>query len=263
MSLLGKTAKTKVLELINAENAPAIPFTEDNLYFGKPRLLEDGITSVLPTTAMLGTEYAGYANLQYRRIDLRKAFDDRPILKTVGHATLHRMIPLINQWLGMDFTEDDIYDTNLSAIAGGSQINILVRATPKSIGYTGDFIIRFLRQRIFLAEVVTQRLVDELNHPIDPAMGKLSIQMALWNVDFTNDRTAIAVRNGGWQNLTQLKAVMEAQGFPNWPTPAVNEVTDHSTKDIPNSNQNYNRVAIQRNVVVGNFIGDAYLHYNS
>lgn len=264
MKSLSAPSKDLVLGLINQNNTPPKPITKDNLYFGRPKMDADGITSIVPTVAVLGSEYTGYANFSYRRINLSKVFDDRPVFRAVGASTLHRMLPDINRFLGLNFTTDDVQDTDVQMVLGGEEVNIYLNALPTSLGYTGSFIIRFLRQREMLSKVVADRHLLQLRHVHDPADAKVSMEMTMYNMDFSNDRDAIAVDspNSYWLSLAKVQDLMRANGFNSWPAPAANSVKDVSTKSEPRANPNYDRVVIQKDVNMGDYFGDAFFHYN-
>jgi hypothetical protein len=266
MSLLSATPKQAVLSRINALNALPVPLTTDELYLGHPRAAPDGINTIVPTTAQLGGDYVGYRDLTYKRINLTTLFDERPVIKALGAPTLVQMLPVINKWLGLDLTADDVIDAPLS-LGSGEQVNIQVKAQPNSYGYTGSFIIQYYRTRPYLVWVVRKMTALDVLVPDTGAQtGKQSVTMALWNEDFTNyvaDGTLkVNAANTYWANLTQMKALMDEYGYANWPTPAINGVTDFATNKVPTANQNYDRVIIQKAVVGDTYAGDAYFHYN-
>lgn len=268
MSLLQGTPKEVVLSLIAQENALPVALTEDNLYFGNPHLDTDGVTSVLPTTAMLGGEYAGYVSFKYRRINLSQAFDDRPVLADIGAPTLLGMLPAINKTFGLNLTPDDVVDANIAYIDAGEQININVVASNKSLGYTGFFTFKFLRLRITFPAAVPNKDLPILTYPTDPALAKRSIGMMMWNHDFTEFRQDLAISFGingaNWIYLNKVKAVMAQEfGLSDWPTPAVGGVEQYLTKDYPGANTNFQYVIIQKDVVGADYAGDALFHYNT
>lgn len=264
MSITTVPYKEKILTLINSVNDVPVPLTEKNLYFGKPRLAVDGINTLLPTVAVLGEEYEGYVDLQYKRLSFNKIFGDtRPILADVGAKTLHEMLPAINKCLGLRLTENDVLNQNTGFVGVGEQINIDIRASEKSFAYVGNFVMRFLRTRPPLKNIILKRKLPELSYPIDPIDGKASLTMATWGLDFSEDTEAL--KNGWyyWYDLNAVKMLMEQFGFPNWPAPVINGVSDYATSQIPTSNKAFDRVIIQKDVVVGNYKGDAYFHYNN
>lgn len=264
MSITTVPYKEKIFSLVNQANTVPVPLTEKNLYFGKPRLAVDGVNTLLPTVAVLGEEYEGYVTLQYKRISLNKMFGDiRPILADVGGATLHDMLPAINKYLGLQLTKNDVLNQNTGFVGVGEQVNIDIRADPKSISYSGNFIMRFLRVRPFMNRVILKRELPLLSFPIDPADGKASLSMATWGFDFSDDTQSLLNGWNYWYNLKAVKDLMEIYGFPNWPAPVIDGVSTYQTKNYPTANQNFDYVIIQKDVVVGNYKGDAYFHYNN
>jgi hypothetical protein len=262
MSLLPATPKEVVLSLIAQQNTLPVPLTEKNLYFGNPHLDTDGLTTILPTTAMLGGEYEGYATFKYKRLDLSKIYDERPALYTVGAATLWEMLPIVNKYLGMNFTTNDVLDTNVAYIDGGAQVNINIAASPSSVGYTGSFVLRFFRQRVNFPDAVKNASLGVLSFPPNTVAGKRNIGMMMYDHDFTNDRNSIMTWGHAWFNFPAVKALMTDFGITDWPAPPVAGVTDYATKDYPGANTNFDRVVVQKAVVGVDYAGDALFHYN-
>lgn len=91
MTIFTGSPKDLVLSQINAANNPMIPFTEENLFFGNPRLDTDG-SSIVPIAGVLASDYADYSFVKYRRINLTTAFDSVPVVKAVSAETVHEML---------------------------------------------------------------------------------------------------------------------------------------------------------------------------
>lgn len=265
MSLLQGTPKEVVLSLINSQNTLPVPLTEQNLYFGAARLDTDGVTSILPVAAMLGEEYAGYASLKYKRINLSQIFDVAPIISDVGGPTLYSMLDAVNKALGLTFTQSDVYDTNIQPINAGEQTNINMIAKPGSAGYVGQFFFRFIRLRITFTDAVKNTSLAVLTYPGHPDLTKTNIAMMLWGYDFSDDVAAGTLRvnwNNTWANQTAVKNFMTEFGITDWPAPQVNGVTDYATKDYPGANTAFQRVIVQKGVSGSTYAGDALFHYN-
>lgn len=263
MSLLSATPKELVLSLINSNNELPVPLTGENLYFGKPRMDADGLTTILPTVAVLGEQYEGYVDFRYNRINLTTAYDERPVLRAVGEATIYRMLPVINRALGLSLTEDDVLDADVALVEGGEEVNINVVAKASSVGYRGSFLIRFRRLRPMLNTIVLDTALDERKQPAGVVPGKVLLPMAMYNIDFTADRASLATTwNQYWYNIAAVQQLAAENGFPDWPPPEPNGVTTYVAKNHPLANPNFDRVAIQKNVVGPTYAGDAYFHYN-
>jgi hypothetical protein len=264
MSLLPATPQQTLLSLINAANPSLpLPVTADNLYFGNPRLLSDGITSVVPATGVLATPYKGYVDFQYRRTNLSTAYDTKPILQTVGASTLYGMLDVVNQFLGLNLTQNDVVDTNVATVGAGEQVNINVATLPSSLAYTGSFTITFIRLRPQMSAVIKTVELPVLTHLVNPANNKKDLDMLMWNIDFSNSVSALKVTNNYWTSVAAVQALMaEEFGFTDWPAPQVGGVTDYATSAYPGANTKYQRVAVQKNATGVGYQGNALFHYN-
>lgn len=263
MSLFPATSQEMVLSLINQQNTLPTPLTEENLYFGAAHLDTDGVTSILPTTAQLGGEYEGYATFRYTRINLSTAFDVIPQISDVGGPTLYSMLNIVNSRLGLNLTEDDVLDTNISYIGAGSRVNVSVAAAPGSLGYTGSFAFLFLRQYINFPGAIPNTRLNTLNWLSDPTTEKHDVSMMMYDTDFSLNTASIAVRNNTWVSQPAVAALMEQQfGITDWPAPQVNGVTDYATSNYPGANTNFQRVVVQTGVVDSTYQGTAMFHYN-
>lgn len=262
MTLLAQTPAQIILGNVNSSNTLPVALSEENLYFGRARLDADGVTTILPTVGKLGSEYTDYADLRYRRIDFSKIIDVRPLIETVGVPTLHDMLPVINQKLGLNLLPSDVENIGIQLVNPGEEVNLVIKATPGGIGYVGNFVIKYRRKRPLLSSVVKKQDLDRLNHPIPVALQKHSLTALMWSLDFTADRSIIAVNKGAWLYQTAVRDLMILNGFPDWPAAEINGVKDYATRDVPTANQAFDRVVIQTNVSIDTFYGDAYFHYN-
>jgi len=269
------SASDRLLALINQQNPHLpVPVTKQNLYLGGARLeanATDNMSSVVPTVGVLGSVYTGYQDFHYKRINLSQAYDYNPVMASVGADSLYNMLDIVNQYLGLNLTQQDVVDTNVAYVADGAAVNINVQTKPTSLGYTGAFILEFRRIRPQMTAVIRNVSLNTLTHDIDPTLGKLDIAMQMWNVDFspfysstTGMVNALAVSaTGTWTNLAALKAAIQTQfGYTDWPTAAAGKVKDYATSAYPGANLNFQRVVVQTGVVGGTYAGTALFHYN-
>lgn len=263
MSLYPATPTEMVLSLINQQNTLPTPLTEDNLYFGTAHLDTDGVTSILPTTAQLGGEYEGYATFRYTRVNLSTAYDTLPVISDVGGPTLWSMLPIVNQVLGLNLTDEDVLDSNISYIGAGARVNVNVVAAPGSLGYTGQFAFLFLRQYINFPTAIPNTTLNTLQWLSDPTTDKVDVSMMMWDTDFSNDVAAIKVSNSTWVSQPAVAQLMSDQfDITDWPAPQVNGVKDYATINYPGANTNFQRVVVQTGVVGSTYQGTALFHYN-
>jgi len=264
MSLLPATPKEVVLSLIDQQNTLPTPLTEENLYFGAARLDTDGVTTILPVTAMLGGQYVGYRNLTYKRINLSQIFDVAPVVQDVGGPTLYSMLDVVNKNLGMNFTTDDVVDTNIADLNAGEQVNINMVAKAGSAGYIGSFFFRFIRLFVTFSTVIKNTTLNALVYPAHPDLvnSKRNIAMMMWDHDFSADIASLGVRNNTWVNQTAVATLMQDFGITDWPAPQVNGVSDYATANYPGSNTKFQRVVVQKGVSGVDYAGDALFHYN-
>lgn len=265
MFLLPGGSEQALIDAINAANQTLPkPLTANDLYFGKVNVLGNDDVSI-PAVAMWSSEFTGYIRFEYKRLDLGKVFGDiRPTVERIGYPSLYRMLPIINEVLGLTLTENDVEDVQITWLSANEQINIPLVAKLESKAYTGQFVVKYVRLRPELTELAIKEL-SVLNHPIDPTLGKRSLAMCTWGIDFTTDYAngTLSIWSGTWSKYSQFKAMMEQRGFPNFPQTTVeNRVRGYATTLVPGSNPAFQYVIVQRGVELQDHLGDAYIHYN-
>lgn len=264
MFLLSGRSEEAVVELINLEN-PSLPIAIDvgDLYFGKIRAgSEDRI--IAPAAPMYHTLYEGYVDLSYKRVDLGAVFSGIvPIIQDTGQGSLHLLLPSINKALGTNFQAEDFLDAKIDWVGSGEQVNLRLTARPNSLGYQGSFIVRFIRIRPQLSDVIGTKELVVLRHPVTPGEGNLSLAMETWGIDFSDHWKVLGTQNYYWANITPMRAVMAELGYANWPQGTLeNPVKAYATADRPEANKAFSTVVIQKNVTIDGKRGDAYFHYN-
>lgn len=262
-------ASDRLLALINQANPQLpTPVTKSNLYLGGARLdpsASDGKSSIVPTVGVLGTVYHGYQDFKYQRINLSQAYDFIPVMQSVGASSLYGMLDIVNAFLGLNLTQQDVVDTNVATVAEGAAVNINIQTLPTSLGYTGSMILEFRRIRPLLSSVVRSTALNVQTYDsIDPTQGKRDIGMQMWNVDMSPFNPQTLVGAGGiWKNAATIKAAIQQQfGYTDWPTATSQQVIDYATSNYPGANTNFERVVIQKGVVGATYQGIALFHYN-
>lgn len=265
MFLLPGGSEQAVIEAINAAN-PNLPFplTADDLYFGKLKQIDaNGLVSV-PAVTVHSSQFEGYLRFEYKRLDLSKAYGAvKPKVKRVGYPTLYRLLPIINEVLGLSLSEADVMDVNITWLNDDEQINIPIVAQTTSPGFEGQFILEYTRLRPNLASLVNTTL-NVLKHPIEPSLGKKSLAMSTWSIDFSAEESAniLDLYLGRWQFYGRLRTAMAAHGFPNWPDVQYLQLAVQPTSKVPTANKDFQYVIIQRNIVLADYVGDGYIHFN-
>lgn len=271
MSLLQATPKQKLRDLINLANPNLpVPVTADNLYFGKAKANADGLSTDIPVVAVLAEEYTGYKSFNYRRLNLTTMFDgSSPVLRTIGDTSLVKMLPIINKALGIDLTEEDVVDVGVSSLRDGEQTNIDITAAVNSPGYTGNVRILYIKTRPNFGDAFKNRVLNVLTYPIDPSLSSGSVGMLMYNWDFTIHKSRIALRGNNWSSINTVRDALSRFGFvgTDWPNAFANGVSDYATSAYPKANKSFDRVIVQRDVVVNylgqTYRGDALFHYNN
>ena len=263
MNLLPGTSEEALLAMVNAAN-PGLPqpLKPGDLYFGKVKTLSGGKVQI-PAVTMYDSAYEGYAKFEYRRLNLAQAFGSvRPALRDIGYPSLHQLLPVINQRLGINLQPSDVIDTKIDWLGNNEHLNIQVTASADSLGYEGSFVITFTRIRPLLNKVVAATSLDVLKHPSEPTAQ--SLPMFMYSLDFSGNETALALYYGVlWLNPQALKRLMQGYGFADWPqVQKQGDVKAYLTKNRPEANQDFTNVIIQKAPAIAGWKGDAYFHYN-
>lgn len=267
MLLVPGRGKDTLVALINASNALPQPLTTDELTFGPPSLnttLDNGTNLVL-IPRLESSIYAGRIQVLYQRMNLSQAFYGIvPEVKAPGGADLYSLIPAINLALGLELTSEEFDNVSLNWLASGGQVYIELRAKAESVAYTGGFRVKYYRTKKTLAEVLKDLELALFSYP-NVTAGKRSLSMLTHDLDFSADRASLKINGGRWASPTAIATLMANAGFASFPSAAGNiliGLTDLPTTAVSGANTEYDRVVVQRNVLGGDYAGDAYFHYN-
>lgn len=266
MLLLSKTSEASLVEIINQANvAIDVPIEVGGLYYGAPRPTTDGYVRVQTTTNYNNFEYEGYQAFEYKRINLTQVFGStRPETKTTWVGDLHSLLPLINRFLGLNFSKSDIANTALQWGPINSVQNIEIIADPRSLGYEGSFTIQFTLVRFRLDEAIRRPVLPVLTHPDGIVPKKYSVGMLTWGIDFTDHLppvNAILVA-GMWRYNNRMREMMAMFGMPNWPSAKKGTLSLRKTSSVPRSNPAFTHVIVQENIDTETYQGTAYIHLN-
>jgi hypothetical protein len=163
MPLFTKPSQALVYDLINEAN-PDLPIVLSPANFklgapaagtvpGRPEL------NTVVTGSAIGTDYIGRKPLNYQRLSLNSLFRGMVVQINKYSAnqnsgssgaivfTLYQLLPIINTLYGMNLTEDDV--TNVNITRGTAQENgfytstVTVNAKATSLGYIGSFALKW------------------------------------------------------------------------------------------------------------------------
>lgn len=278
MSIYSLSPDEMVRDLINRANTPIIAFDSTNLIFGQASKVlnnPDANTTVV-ARGIYDEDYAGKVALLYDRLDLGVLFrgNYRPEFTALGQSTLYKLLPEINQALGINLTPKDVVDVDLRLLSGGDQVTIEMTAKPGSLAYMGFTRVLFNRRQLLLTDVVTTREYVELQHP-DPVLeGYVSVGLLTWGQDFSFITPQLKVNRygnnykGSWVDQAALQQALSdhfgIESFPGIDFAWNSKMTlrDYATKDHPDASREFSRVVVQTLVRSNGYSGTAFFHYN-
>lgn len=267
MLLIPGPSRNALVDLINSSNPLPQTLAPDTVFLGDPKVLASppgGVAVVV--VPLVGSRYGEQVEVQYQRMDLTAIFGGyKPIIEGLGTSNLHTMLDVINEALGTSFSPRDVEDVQIDWLKANNQVNLLIKAAPKSFGYFGSFIVQFNRERSTLADKVKLNTLDLMHYKGTGNPVGRSLEMVTWGLDFSEDLKALEInRYGQWAQLGQLAAIMQQLGFADFPQVDLrkNPVGDYATSEVPLANPRFERVAIHRDIVTAGYRGTAYFHYN-
>lgn len=272
------TSEDLVRGLINSQQLLPHQATSANLIFGKPSELLDDVRGDTQVNVR-GVQDSEFANLTtkvyYSRIDLGTLFsgDYQPTINGLSQASLYKLLPIINQSLGIHFTERDLEDIDIATLGEGRELTLELRAKPGSLAYKGFTTLIFKRDLVYLSDKITDDTLAALEHPDPIVEGAVSAGLLTWGKDFSEIQHLLSVGNfepwnrPGFTRLAELQeGLREVFGLGSWPGTDVSEggkdsVSMHHTKDIPEANTDFEKVVIQRGINSNGYVGTAYFHF--
>jgi len=263
MFLTQGSSEQALVDLINENNDLPVNLAVGDLYYGKPRKNADGTVDVPTVTMYNNEEYEGYVTFKYKRFNFNTIFGQtRPSIRDLGQNSLHGILPLLNKRLGLNLQERDIVNQQIEWIGGNEQANLNFVAEDNSLGYEGNFVVKFERIRPLLGGALADIKLGVLKHPDVIVPAKKSLSMCTWGIDFTEDAKKLGVYAGYWSNVKAVQDLMLSLGFANFPVPQRYDVAIYSTANIPEANKAFGNVIIQKNVSGPDYAGSAYFHFN-
>ena len=145
---LFKDVKETIVNNLNAKNGRF--FAVSDFTFGPGQNVNDVVPK--PVTACNSSVllrsnnplYGGSVRVNYDRLDFSKVFSTTPLntyakLRSFRPATIHDLIPDLNDYYGLQLTAEDIVDRPLTLTDGAG--TAVIEATPGSLGWTGKFTV--------------------------------------------------------------------------------------------------------------------------
>lgn len=253
----------KLRSLLNEVNYPPTPFSKMNLKLGVPKVADSDKNTSLMLTGTRGRGYAGQVEVEYDRINLDIYIQQDYSIRSEATLTPDTLLTHINLTHSLWLEADDFTDIEVPTVSIGESGAIRLKLKADSLGWysegSGDYEINYIYGRPFIDVVVAKKAVGEIVEVVE--QGMVSARMLLWGVDFTSIAPALKV-NPTTLSYSDPTSVINAAAFygvSEW-EPGV--ITDHPTAEIEDSNQSFDRVTIQRNLVSSSVVGPLYFHYN-
>jgi len=270
MLLVPGRGKDVIVGLLNDAVEFPRPLTSDDVFISPPKAVS-GPNPTMVEVMVIGlpnSPFEGALPVKYQRMDLTSAFGDiRPRIEGASSGSLHALLPLLSEKLGIELYPEDIIETDYSYIDPDEQINLQLKADPGSLSYVGEGVILFTRRRYLLGDVMSTTVLDVLRFPGDSNTGKEQVNMKTFSTDFTPYYPAI--RRHDRYNLpanpsAQRAAMLQLFGWASWPYGSKWPLVDYATSEVPEANQDYDRVLVQslEGATGLSYEGTAYFHYN-
>jgi hypothetical protein len=251
-------SKEKLLDLINDLNQPRKELNNINVKFtGIVPANETGET-ILTVAGVPGRGYSGSVDLTYNRLNLTEILDGKTV-RSPDPLTPDSFLELVNNAYNLFLTALDVGEITIPELGEGEFAQLTLEANEDSLGFIGGATLRLEFGRSWLDQVIGNKTLNELKHPIKVEYKKSS-RMVTWNKDFTCVRDAIApTKKNEYTDWAALQAACAAYGIPAW---SPNRIVDQPTSAVPDANPAFDRVVIQSSVLSASLDGPIYLHYN-
>jgi len=135
-----KSSVQIILDLINAKNGTSVPL--EAISFGTPAAITSDPAQAeltgITVTAVDGSGYEGSQSFTYGRVNL--AFMNANVQNlafTTDVANTNQLLPLLNSTFGINLTEDDAENVELSPAAAGTVTSVSLVAKAASLVFCG------------------------------------------------------------------------------------------------------------------------------
>lgn len=272
MPIYQKSPKALLLDKINASNLAPRPLTETNCIIDSPVAIPETSEGFNTEVTVRGIQYRGFTGsvkFRYRRLDLALLFKNTPLIVDAPRLSqVSQALPNINARYGLNLVWPGFYNDGF--VNGGT---FVLRAAAENLMYIGAVQGRYLNAGYRLQDVIYQRNLDVLEHPISAAdveLGYKSGGMMAFGIDFTEEASIIeAVVDGPMGtgvnftsgHSTALLQTLVGYGLPTWDFSAA-RIDHYNQGVVAKANPMYGRVAVISGIVDNNVRGPIYLHYN-
>ncbi|AWN08866.1 putative virion structural protein [Salmonella phage SPAsTU] len=270
-----KPSNELVFDLINRDN-PNLPVkvSPDNCYVEKiTQVPVNAASNNRNTSARLrGIQGSGFRDaitLFYDRVSLTRLFPwgtaAQAQFVTFDAPNLHSAFSVLLDTYGVNFSAIDITNYGLNGVSSPNYTSTTtLNALGTSPAYTGSVNVRYNRGLPVLDTSVKVDVLDAIQEPILPSLGKKCIDMLTYGIDFTAYKNLLTVDASGLPQWAGLRKVLDDLGVPSYAGPLnSNTVQDVATSTAQFANKSYDRVVIQTGIDEAGVKGVAYYHYNS
>ncbi|HHS7556204.1 TPA: hypothetical protein ACTPQ1_004494 [Salmonella enterica] len=270
-----KPSNELVFDLINRDN-PDLPVkvSPDNCYVEKiTQVPVNAASNNRNTSARLrGIQGSGFRDaitVFYDRVSLTRLFPwgtaAQAQFVTFDAPNLHSAFSVLLDTYGVNFSAIDITNYGLNGVSSPNYSSTTtLNALGTSPAYTGSVNVRYNRGLPVLDTSVKVDVLNAIQEPVSPALGKKCVDMLTYGIDFTAYKNLLIVDASGLPQWAGLRKVLDDLGIPPYAGPLnSNTVQDVATSTAQFANKSYDRVVIQTGIDETGVKGVAYYHYNS
>ncbi|EIT8858666.1 hypothetical protein L3Q90_002575 [Salmonella enterica subsp. enterica serovar Enteritidis] len=270
-----KPSNELVFDLINRDN-PNLPIKASpaNCYVEKvTQVPVNAASNNRNTSARLrGIQGSGFRDaitVYYDRVNLARLLPWGPSVQaqfvTFDAPNLHSAFSVLLDTYGVNFSAIDIQNYSLAGANTPNYTNTQnIVALSTSPAYIGSATLRYNRGLPVLDTSVKSDVLNAIQEPISPSLGKKCIDLLTYGIDFTAYKNLLTVDASGLPQWAGLRKVLDDLGIPNYAGPLnSNTVQDVPTSTAQFANKSYDRVVIQTGIDEEGVKGVAYYHYNS
>lgn len=155
-----QTSAVDLVGLITAANGSTVSAAD--IVFGQPSLTTNGESpknSKLPISASATNVYRGASKIYYDRLDLAP-LGNLDFYGNVAPAgtRIADCLSTIRRAIGVQFTASELVDTPI-VVAGDGTATVLVKATPGSLGWIGEFTFKFTAKPLLSTAFASNRIM--------------------------------------------------------------------------------------------------------